>query len=136
MSDQQLELDAVPDEPHPASSKTCERCSKPFEPRIGSGGRPQRYCSPKCRAAAANNTNKSPTTAPTTTPQPETLARPIAERGPPDFDWCNDDSVVIHEQRETAVYFNNYGQVIIPNGLTGMKRRIRSSCSTSTIFRR
>lgn len=30
----------------------CERCSKPFEPRSGSGGKPQRFCSPECRTAS------------------------------------------------------------------------------------
>ena len=32
-------------------SKICEQCAKPFEPRSRSGGKPQRFCSPPCRAA-------------------------------------------------------------------------------------
>jgi len=29
----------------------CDQCGNPFEPRSKSGGKPQRYCSPECRAA-------------------------------------------------------------------------------------
>jgi hypothetical protein len=29
----------------------CRQCSKPFEPRSGSGGKPQRFCSTDCRTA-------------------------------------------------------------------------------------
>lgn len=32
---------------------TCPRCGETFEPRRG-GGKPQKYCSPKCNKAAAN----------------------------------------------------------------------------------
>src|SRR5262245_56836494 len=31
--------------------RTCEHCGAAFEPRTGSGGKPQRFCSPTCRAA-------------------------------------------------------------------------------------
>jgi len=29
----------------------CDQCGKPYEPRSKSGGKPQRFCSPECRAA-------------------------------------------------------------------------------------
>jgi hypothetical protein len=29
----------------------CDQCGEPFEPRSKSGGKPQRFCSPECRAA-------------------------------------------------------------------------------------
>jgi hypothetical protein len=31
----------------------------------------------------------------------------------PDFDWGADDSIILKEQRATAVYFNKCGEVII-----------------------
>jgi hypothetical protein len=30
---------------------TCEQCGQAFEPRKGSGGKPQRFCRPDCRQA-------------------------------------------------------------------------------------
>jgi hypothetical protein len=33
------------------SKPLCDQCDKPFEPRSKSGGKPQRFCSPECRAA-------------------------------------------------------------------------------------
>jgi hypothetical protein len=32
----------------------CDQCGKPFEPRSGSGGKSQRFCSPECRIAFHN----------------------------------------------------------------------------------
>lgn len=50
----------------------------------------------------------------------EEAARAVmAAAGPPprqdydDFDWGNDPSVVLHEQRATAVYQNNFGGIVI-----------------------
>lgn len=31
--------------------KTCEQCGVEFSPRAGSGGKPQKFCSPQCRTA-------------------------------------------------------------------------------------
>src|SRR5688572_9198694 len=36
----------------PIMDGTCAHCGTEFEPRRGSGGRPQKYCSPECRAGA------------------------------------------------------------------------------------
>ena len=30
-----------------------------------------------------------------------------------DFDWANDDAVILHEQRATAVYHNKFGGLVI-----------------------
>jgi hypothetical protein len=42
----------------------------------------------------------------------------LACAGPPDplyddFDWSNDDSVILHEQRATAIYRNRYHGIVI-----------------------
>lgn len=45
-----------------APSCSCEHCGKPFEPRAGSGGKPQKYCSVDCRRAAdAQRDQRAPT---------------------------------------------------------------------------
>jgi hypothetical protein len=36
------------------SKPLCDQCGKPFEPRSGSGGKPQRFCSSECRTAFHN----------------------------------------------------------------------------------
>src|ERR1700690_2344280 len=86
-----VETDAV-------SASLCERCSNPFTPRRGTGGKPQRFCSEECRRqfhAAA-------------------LPTPIPEPPDPDeFDWATDDSVVLKEQPATAIYFNRRDQLVI-----------------------
>jgi hypothetical protein len=33
------------------SKPLCDQCGKPFEPRTGNGGKPQRFCSSECRIA-------------------------------------------------------------------------------------
>jgi hypothetical protein len=38
-------------------------------------------------------------------------AEEILESG--DFDWCNDESIVLQEQRATAIYHNRYGDLVI-----------------------
>jgi hypothetical protein len=40
-------------------------------------------------------------------------AGPPSDAEPSDFDWDNDDSVVLREQRATAVYRNPVGEVVI-----------------------
>ena len=42
-------------------------------------------------------------------PEPKTSPAPTGE----DFDWLNDNSVVLREQPETAVYFNRDGALVI-----------------------
>jgi hypothetical protein len=38
-------------------------------------------------------------------------AKEILDRG--DFDWCNDESIVLQEQRATAIYHNRHGDLVI-----------------------
>ena len=42
---------ALPAQPTPAIAQACEHCGGDFIPRTGSGGKPQRFCSPDCRTA-------------------------------------------------------------------------------------
>jgi hypothetical protein len=116
---------------------SCERCQRPFQPRgSNSGGRPQRFCSPTCRKAANNSKRSQRLTAAsqdvglnsfensqrltgTPTSPSETLQR-IASVSPtppapkePDFDWKDEDEVIIHDQPTVAVYLNTRNQVVI-----------------------
>jgi hypothetical protein len=43
-------------------------------------------------------------------PSPPPLLQPV---DPDDFDWDSDDSIVLREQRATAVYRNRVGEVVI-----------------------
>jgi hypothetical protein len=108
------------DRPPPATAPKCENCGKGFEPR--KGGRAQRFCSPECRLAfhaEQRETDKATivafkqrATLPAVTPdlpEPKTSPAPTGE----DFDWLNDNSVVLREQPETAVYFNRDGALVI-----------------------
>jgi hypothetical protein len=38
-------------------------------------------------------------------------AKEILDSG--DFDWCNDESIVLQEQRATAIYHNRHGDLVI-----------------------
>jgi hypothetical protein len=100
----------------PASDKkTCEQCGGKFFPRVGSGGKPQKFCSPQCRASFhANVAQRSPTCSAQMT---SSAVTPPAKKDEPadagkDLDW-NDEHVVLRGQPETAVYFNPYGGLVI-----------------------
>jgi hypothetical protein len=99
----------------------CEHCHKPFEARSGSGGKPQRFCSPECRTAFHNEPQRcqrSPTCI-AQTPAPASEL-PLEKPAPAatvddsaDFDWSNDDSIILREQPQTAIYFNAHGGLVI-----------------------
>jgi hypothetical protein len=102
------------------NSRACEQCGGKFSPRAGSGGKPQKFCSPQCRtafhAAQPNVSQRSPTCS-AQTRLPAVI--PPAKKDEPadagkDFDWqkANDD-VVLRVRPETAVYFNPYGALVI-----------------------
>ena len=108
------------DRAHPATAPKCENCGKGFEPR--KGGKPQRFCSEPCRMAfhaeareadkAALEAIKQRGTLLDTLPDlPDTKTTPTPAGE--DFDWLNDNSVVLREQPETAVYFNRDGALVI-----------------------
>ena len=99
----------------------CDQCGEPFEPRSKSGGKPQRFCSPECRAAfhaQPQRGQRSPTCSPPSLPAAVEDPKPKAAPGAPakdseDFDWSDDSVVVIREQPETAIYFNPTGGLVI-----------------------
>src|ERR1700731_4984301 len=93
------------------SAVFCEQCSKPFAPRAGSGGKPQRFCSAECRTAfhAQRYQRRSPHVG-----DPEASAIEQPPPGSPaseaheddyDFKW-QDDVIVVPAQPAIAVYFN------------------------------
>lgn len=87
-------------------------CGEWFMPRKGSGGKPQRFCSSTCKAAGDGGLSKP---VPNVAVKSPTLAAPGPNVGKSDsdFDWHENDSVVLREQPETAIYFNAYGQLVI-----------------------
>lgn len=155
MSDLLAAVDSSP--AVPPSQFACEQCSTPFEPRKHSGGKMQKFCSPKCRAAFHADPQRSqhnptrersgdtdepgePTaterrsmliaadrefTEKVTETAPELVDRLVAERklellsNPPasetceDFDWKDSHSVVLREQPETAIYCNQFSEIVI-----------------------
>jgi hypothetical protein len=96
----------------------CEQCGKPFERRKHGGGSPQRFCSQDCRSAFhsdAQRGERSPACtleAAVIDPAPEKSPEDAPE-GNSEFDWNDTESVVLHEQPRTAVYWNTDGQLII-----------------------
>lgn len=102
---------------------TCAQCSNPFERRQGSGGKAQRFCSETCRKTWHAAHPKPRTVAPSISP--ETVAarvvaaveatRAAANPPPERFDWMAEDreSVILHKQPCTAVYWNRQGQIVI-----------------------
>lgn len=98
--------------------RECDQCGTWFTSRMRSGGKPQKFCKPDCRAAfhAENDPNvanvgqrgeaKSTALVPVP-PEPE-KDEPEAE-----FHWGSDDSVLLHAQPATAIYTNKFNQVVI-----------------------
>jgi hypothetical protein len=96
-----------------AGTTPCDHCGTRFEARKGTGGKPQRFCSAKCRAVF--HATKEELEAPTKTP-PAPAPAPVKATPPPDdddeFNWSTAD-VVIPSQPGIAVYFNPRGEVVI-----------------------
>jgi hypothetical protein len=119
MNDATLSIDSA------TPATLCEHCGKAFEPRSGNGGRPQKYCSEECRRKYKPQRGPTP---PTPSPTRDIGATPVAaektrtgELARPttgisyvidDFKW-EEDAVVLQEQRETAVYWNAAGNLVI-----------------------
>lgn len=103
----------------------CEQCGGSFEPRAGSGGKPQRFCSKTCRAAFhANASQRSPTcNAEKSSDAVQVLAKQYlaqaasaAPDNSDDFDWGKeeeDGTVLLRKQPCTAIYWNAGNQIVI-----------------------
>ena len=104
----------------PSDTALCEQCNTPFTRRTGKGGKRQRFCSPKCRQGF--HAHHGPTCAgtPPRVVQPsekdaQASAQNPAGISPPncrEFKWSDED-VIIREQSETAIYFNQYDALVI-----------------------
>jgi hypothetical protein len=100
------------------TTATCEHCHQPFELRNGSGGKKKRFCSAACRKAFNNSRRPPPsetlaeTLKKSPTPQTETLASTPKVKDSNKFDW-NDVDIVQRELRETAIYWNTAGDLVI-----------------------
>jgi hypothetical protein len=95
--------------------KICPQCAKPFTARSGSGGSKQKFCSADCRLGFHNNPSvaqRSPAlNAATPLVQPAEKDAPAAT--PKDFDWGNDEDIVLREQQSIAIYRNMHGGLVI-----------------------
>ena len=98
----------------------CEQCGNEFEPRNGSGGKPQRFCSTACRQAFHSQRSQRSPTCSAATLLPAVIEPPKPQNAPQatpepseDFDWSDTESVVLSEQRETAIYWNASGELVI-----------------------
>jgi len=106
------------------SAPACENCGNPFEPRKGSGGKPQRFCSHECWQAyhasdkpnvfqcAQRATLETPIAA-TAQPKTENDAPAVTPADEEDFHWTDDESIVLREQPATAIYINRDGSIAI-----------------------
>ena len=94
----------------------CEQCGTLFTPRVG--GKPQRFCSPDCRRAfhdkrQRDNVHVASRGLPAVIDPPEPKPSADAPEAKSDFDWNNDDSVVLHHQPAVAAYINQAGRLTI-----------------------
>jgi hypothetical protein len=109
----------------PAHPETplCDHCGRPFSRRAGTGGKPQRFCTSECRANfhAQRGQRRRPHVGATAAdniggcePEAPTLIVPDPERDRASaFDWNKDESVLLPEQRRTAIYRDSAGCLII-----------------------
>jgi hypothetical protein len=94
----------------------CEQCGKPFEPRAKSGGSNQRFCSRSCRFAF-HEAQRGPACSsvgpawdqPAEKPAPAATTKDFND----DFDWSNDEDIVLREQQSIAIYRNKYEGIVI-----------------------
>ena len=92
----------TPTECNSQDLKTCEQCGTTFQPRSSSGGSPQRFCSSKCRAACHASVGQRspacvrlPAVIDPPTPEP---TKPAVEPPSEEFNWSDDESVILREQ--------------------------------------
>lgn len=95
---------------------SCEQCGLAFTPRVG--GKPQRFCSVDCRRGfhdkpQRDNVHVAPRGLPAVIDPPTPKAPADAPEAKSDFDWNEDDSVVLHHQPAVAAYINQAGGLTI-----------------------
>jgi hypothetical protein len=106
-----------------AERKCCEQCGIDFQPRNGSGGEQQRFCSDDCRGLfhrGQRRSHRAPPSPPCSAqpllfidqPKPQNAPTASPERSK-DFDWSSDSSIILREQPVTACYFNADGPLVI-----------------------
>jgi hypothetical protein len=100
--------------------RQCENCRQPFKQREKSGGKLQRFCTPKCRYDfhAQRGQRTSPHVGDEDCGVSDPAAPPKPTVEPPqvkgtDFSWTNEEAVVLREQRQTAIYWNPDGDLVI-----------------------
>jgi hypothetical protein len=105
-----------------AAARACDHCGDTFAPRTKSGGKPQRFCSPECRASYhdSQRPQRGPTCEPPnalpaitgqSTPQTAQAGSPEGD-GEEDFRWGS-ESTIIPEQQAVAVYLNPNDDLVI-----------------------
>jgi hypothetical protein len=90
--------------------RICERCGNTFQPRKGSGGKPQRFCSPECRKGMV------PDAKPNAEPVlnvGEDVGKNIGKDVGSDVGDDDDENIVVPEQLKIEVYFNRFGDIVI-----------------------
>jgi hypothetical protein len=110
-----------------ASSITseCLQCGESFMPRAKSGGKPQKFCSEKCRREAdaerkANAPNAPQRETPADIPEPSIVAKHpefalVAAEPKDDGCWFIDNrqNIVLPEQQAVAIYWNERDDLVI-----------------------
>jgi len=97
-------------------ANSCKYCGKDFEPRRGSGGKPQKFCSSKCRQAYhAEHEQQPPPPVEKVPVKAPVISAPVEDEDSRDFTWSGRDAadVLIPHQPAIAVYFNPHGEVVI-----------------------
>ena len=93
---------------------TCEQCSGSFTPRTGSGGKPQRFCSPACRTAFHVQRDQRAPTCDAETAPAAVQHHPAPGTHRESFSWDAENvDVVLRKQPLTAIYLNPWDQVVI-----------------------
>jgi hypothetical protein len=123
MTSQPVAEDATSNAPAPL----CEECGQPFTERKGTGGKPQRFCSPECRTTYHSENRQRDQRSPTCSERAVTPVTPVAKPTPTtkevpqrayeedvtEFDWNDEDTLVLRRQFAVAVYRTPDGSLVI-----------------------
>ena len=86
------------DQPPPALARRCDRCGSHFNARVGSGGSPQRFCTPGCRRTFNGERQRSQRSAPYAGP----TSPPATERPAQNETLCGQPRVAALHHWETG----------------------------------